>query len=281
MRLTLIGAASVAIAILLAPNSYPSTVDLHLARQDRVDVRTDTDSDDNIKEDPSVTPLMRAARDGETKEFKSLLKRGSNINEKDAYGWTALVYAMKQNDFEMVKALVNRGADLSATDDAGLTVLMAAATKGETEVVKYLLEKGADVNARTENGVTVFTLLKLGGKPEIVELIKAAGGVEGGPMQPQRIKSEPNIDTRAVFLGYAPPLYTEEARHNRVQGNVIVRALIGIDGAVKKVRITRGLLDGLSEQAMISCYKGKFRPATKDGQPVESWVTLQVEFNLR
>ena len=34
-------------------------------------------------DEDGVTPLMRAARDGELKTFRSLLKRGADVNTKD------------------------------------------------------------------------------------------------------------------------------------------------------------------------------------------------------
>jgi hypothetical protein len=42
-----------------------------------------------------------------------------------------------------------------------------------------------------------------------------------------------------------------------------------------------GLPGGLSKQAMLAAYQSKFRPATKDGQPVEMWIPMAIEFDLR
>jgi len=77
------------------------------------------------------------------------------------------------------------------------------------------------------------------------------------------------------------PGYTEEARKNNIQGIVTLRVLVGADGAVKRVMITRGLPDGLDERAIAAAYQARFKPAMKDGQPVEYWVGLQMEFNLK
>jgi TonB family protein len=238
-------------------------------------------SDGPVRDDPSVTPLMRAARDGETKRLKSLLKHDVSLNDKDAFGWTALVYAIKRNDLEMVKAIVERGADLSVSDDAGFTALMVAATDGRATIVKYLLDNGADVNARTKYGETVLTISKYSAKDEIAKLVKAAGGVEGQARQMTDFEYKPKADTRPRLLNNPFPRYTREARQNKVSGVVMAQALIGTDGMVKKVRITRGLPDGLSEEALIAVYQMRFSPATKGGQPVEFWMALQVEFNLK
>jgi protein TonB len=89
------------------------------------------------------------------------------------------------------------------------------------------------------------------------------------------------VDSRPILLNSPQPRFTEEARKNKIQGVVLVRVLVGSDGAVKKVTITRGLPDGLDEQAIQAAYQMRFKPAMKSGQPVAFWVPAQIEFNLR
>lgn len=89
------------------------------------------------------------------------------------------------------------------------------------------------------------------------------------------------VDQRPVPLNAPQPRYTEEARKNKIQGIVVARVLVGADGAVKQVRITRGLPDGLDEQAIQAAHQLRFRPAMKGGQPVAFWQSVQIEFNLR
>lgn len=90
-----------------------------------------------------------------------------------------------------------------------------------------------------------------------------------------------NVDQRPVQLNFPQPRYTEEARKNKIQGTVAARLLIGSDGTVKRVTITRGLPDGLNEQAIIAATQLKFRPAMKNGQPVAYQMSVLIEFNLR
>jgi periplasmic protein TonB len=93
--------------------------------------------------------------------------------------------------------------------------------------------------------------------------------------------SAKSVDARPVPLNRPRPNYTEEARKNKIQGIVRVRALIGADGSVRQVRVTSGLSDGLNEEAILAVKQMRFKPATKNGQPVAYWVPLDVEFNLR
>jgi len=42
-----------------------------------------------------------------------------------------------------------------------------------------------------------------------------------------------------------------------------------------------GLPDGLDEEAIRAAYEMRFRAAVSNGRPIEMWVTLEIEFNLR
>jgi len=101
----------------------------------------------------------------------------------------------------------------------------------------------------------------------------------GGDFNPDG--SAKSVDTQPVQLNSARPNYTEEARKNKIQGVVVARILIGADGSVKQVRVTRGLPDGLNEEAIRAAYQLRFKPATKGGRPVPIWKSLSVDFNLR
>ncbi len=93
--------------------------------------------------------------------------------------------------------------------------------------------------------------------------------------------SAKSVDSRPMALNRPRPNYTEEARKNKIQGVVRARALVGADGGVKQVRVISGLSDGLNEEAILAVKQMRFKPATKNGQPVPYWVVLEVEFNLR
>jgi len=90
------------------------------------------------------------------------------------------------------------------------------------------------------------------------------------------------VDVKPVLLNSPQPKYTEEARKAKIQGLVLARVLVGSDGTVKQVKITRGLSYGLDEQAIQAALQMRWRPAMKSGQPVAYWMNnIQIEFNLR
>lgn len=114
----------------------------------------------------------------------------------------------------------------------------------------------------------------------------SGGNIFGGPShiagRPRGTGDQPVVDTRPVLLNSPHPLYTEEARKNKVQGVVRVRVFVDTSGAVREVVVTRGLPDGLSEQAVRAAYQMRFRPAVRDGRQVSYWLSnVEIEFNLR
>jgi TonB family protein len=110
------------------------------------------------------------------------------------------------------------------------------------------------------------------------------GGFGGDTYTPgggRRVAPSTQVDSMPVAMNEPRPNYTEEARAHKVQGVVRARILIGSDGFVKQMRITRGLPDGLDEEAIRAATQMRFRPAMKGGTAVAFWMTLDVEFNLR
>ena len=91
-----------------------------------------------------------------------------------------------------------------------------------------------------------------------------------------KVDTRPKLLTRPVGT-----IYTEEARRNRVQGTVRLRLHIGTDGAVKRVRVTNALPDGLTEEAIRIVNKMRFVPAKKGGAAVECWDVAQIDFNIK
>jgi len=85
---------------------------------------------------------------------------------------------------------------------------------------------------------------------------------------------------RPTILYQEKAKYTESARQNRVQGVVVVSVVFTADGRVSGPRVTRGLPDGLNEEAIKAAQKIRFRPAMKNGQPVSVRMSIEFTFNL-
>jgi len=76
------------------------------------------------------------------------------------------------------------------------------------------------------------------------------------------------------------PDYTEEARKLKIEGEVLVRILFTAAGQVRVLEVVRGLGHGLDESAMHAAQQIKYKPAQRDGQPVDSTATVHIVFQL-
>lgn len=77
------------------------------------------------------------------------------------------------------------------------------------------------------------------------------------------------------------PEYNEEARRLRIEGNVMLEAVVRRDGRVDTVKIIRGLGHGLDESAVQTITdRWRFRPGTFKGKPVSVRVNIEVIFRL-
>jgi periplasmic protein TonB len=77
---------------------------------------------------------------------------------------------------------------------------------------------------------------------------------------------------------YCPiPVYTDEARHVKVQGTVTLRVKVGTDGRAGDIRVMRGVGYGLEERAEESVRTWKFKPAHDSaGRAIAAWVTIEL-----
>ena len=87
-----------------------------------------------------ITPLHEAARRGDVKEAKNLIKAGADLTARDEHlRSTPLGWAAKYGQLEMVKLLLKRGAPKSLPDDpAWATPLAWATRRGHEQIVKLL-----------------------------------------------------------------------------------------------------------------------------------------------
>ena len=83
-----------------------------------------------------------------------------------------------------------------------------------------------------------------------------------------------------VLVREFKPQYTPAAMRAGVQGVVVLECVVGIDGTVTDVRVTRSLDTGLDQEAIKAAKRWLFKPGTKDGQPVPVRITLELAFTL-
>ena len=89
-----------------------------------------------------------------------------------------------------------------------------------------------------------------------------------------------DVDVKARFVAMPEPPYTEKARHNKVEGTVVLKAVLSKTGHVENIQVVASLPDGLTEQAIKAARKIRFIPAAKDGKAVSMWIQLEYNFSL-
>jgi TonB family protein len=87
--------------------------------------------------------------------------------------------------------------------------------------------------------------------------------------------------TTAVEITYKPqPVYTDEARSLKLEGEVLLEVMFNANGTLHVNRVVRGLGHGLDEAAVAAANKMRFKPALRMGQPIDSTAVVHVVFQL-
>jgi protein TonB len=76
------------------------------------------------------------------------------------------------------------------------------------------------------------------------------------------------------------PVYPPEAKRARIQGTVVLAAVIGKDGRIKGLNVISGP-SMLVDAAVGAVQQWRYRPYVLQGEPVEVDTTITVNFNLR
>ena len=74
--------------------------------------------------------------------------------------------------------------------------------------------------------------------------------------------------------------YTSEARQLKIQGDIVLRVTFTAGGQVVVQEVVRGLGHGLDEEAQRVAQHIRFRPATRNGQPMDLMTNITITFQL-
>ena len=104
----------------------------------------------------------------------------------------------------------------------------------------------------------------------------SGGGTGGGVYRPGGAVSGPRLITAVK------PKYTDEALRARIQGTVVLEAIVTGDGCASQIRIVRSLdRGGLDEEAAAAVAQWRFEPGRLAGAPVDVLVTIMLDFSIR
>lgn len=86
--------------------------------------------------------------------------------------------------------------------------------------------------------------------------------------------------TSVEILEKPRPEYTAEGRAQKIEGDVVIDMVFLANGTVQVNRVITGLGHGLDESATRAAQQIKFKPAKRDGQPVDFPARVRIEFRL-
>ncbi len=87
--------------------------------------------------------------------------------------------------------------------------------------------------------------------------------------------------TEPLKIDGPAPIYPDAAKRARIQGVVVLEAVIETDGSVHDLKALRPLPLGLTEAAEDAVKKWRYQPATLEGKPVPVKYIVTVRFNLQ
>jgi periplasmic protein TonB len=168
-----------------------------------------------------------------------------------------------------------------------------APVKTIVKPVARLIQSGKLMQPRAiPKEVAVFKEAEL--PPDVINNAGNTGGVFGGipgqgmvsavappppkPTAPQRVKQGGNV-TAASILQQTKPLYPALARQARIQGNVVLHAIIDKDGKVAQLEVISGH-PLLVQSALDAVKQWRYKPTLLNGDPVEVDTTITVTFTM-
>ena len=124
-------------------------------------------------------------------------------------------------------------------------------------------------------------------EPEILPTDDWEIGIPDGPPSPQtdtiarvgQVGVEPPVFTQKV-----KPKYPERAAKIKLQGYVILEAILRKDGRVDDVKVLRGLGKGkfgFEDEAIAALRQWKFLPGKVNNKPADVRMTLKIDFILQ
>jgi TonB family protein len=186
------------------------------------------------------------------------------------------------NKAATIAALGSFDASPGAHSGAGAarkgTVSGVAFGSGVTNGVPGGHDRGTVASAGFKDGIVGGTG-KPGGHGEAQSASFGNGNVGGGHVQLAQTNAQPAF-TPPVVISEPKARYTPEAQEARVQGEVTLQVRFLASGQVEVLRVVNGLGHGLDEEAKHVAENIRFKPATRNGQPVDHTTLIHVTFQL-
>ena len=235
--------------------------------------------------------------------FNELLESSSRRKSTNA-GWSVIVSAIIEISALLVLVLIPL-IYTQALPKAMLATLLVAPppppppppppVKTITKPIARLIQSGKLMQPRAiPKDVAVFKEAEL--PPDVTSnasqsgvfggipgegLIAGNGSVVPPPPKaaaPARIKQGGAV-TAASIITQTPPVYPPLARQARIQGGVVLHAIIDREGKVAQLEVVSGH-PLLVQSALDAVKQWRYKPTQLNGEPVEVDTTIQVTFTM-
>jgi TonB family protein len=88
------------------------------------------------------------------------------------------------------------------------------------------------------------------------------------------------VDQPPVVTKHSEPKYSKQAQNAKVEGIVVLGAVVDTDGRAHDIKVLTGLGHGLDEEAIKCVEKWRFTPAKSRGNPVPLRIHMELKFKL-
>lgn len=120
------------------------------------------------------------------------------------------------------------------------------------------------------------------------ESINVVGHADSAPpfaantqTRPARLRIGGNVQATKLLRQVRPP-YPPAAKEARIQGSVLLQALIGADGRLSSLRVMNSQIDpDLARAAVEAVSQWVYEPTLLNGEPVEVTTNINVNFTLQ
>ncbi|MFS8084202.1 MAG: energy transducer TonB [Acidobacteriota bacterium] len=120
--------------------------------------------------------------------------------------------------------------------------------------------------------------LEINEKPDGKDIGSGATFSESKPLMDSPVM--PTEVSRKVMILLRPvPQYTEDARHRRLRGGVVLKGVLSASGEVTNLKVVSGLPE-LAQSAIEVAHRIYFIPAVKNGRFVSTFIDLEYNFDI-
>ena len=127
-------------------------------------------------------------------------------------------------------------------------------------------------SSRADNAANTRQLAEV--RPAGFDAVKLA------PAPTLRATPPDRVDIPVEILFKPSPIYTEEARRLKLEGDVVLDVEFAATGAIRVLQVVRGLGHGLDDAATAAAKQIRFKPAQSSGRAVSFRTTVHIVFRL-